>query len=391
MKNILSFFILLSISFSSVIAQNGVQFNHDTEWQKILAKATSENKVVFLDAYTSWCGPCKKMTRDIFPQKAVGDLFNSKFVNVKMDMEKGEGVAIAERYNIRAYPTLLFIASDGSLVHRAAGYHTVDQLLELANIALSPGKNLSSMEKKYNEGNRESDFLHDYTKTRWEAMDGSHGKIAEEYLATQSDWSTTENMKFLFTFLSNTDDSKMFDYLLENKSRFEEMYGKPSVSGKIQELIYNKIYDSKDASALEQIDELFAKAYAKDEAAMLSANFRLTYYRQAGDRENYAKSAIKFFKKYKKKVSTDQLNDAAWTFYEVIDNRKQLKRAVCWAKESIKRESNYYNNDTLAALYYKLGKKRRALKAAKAAIALAKANKLDHTETDGLVAKIKAL
>ena len=390
MKNILFFFILLSISFSSAIAQDGVQFNKNASWKEILDKAASENKIIFLDAYTSWCGPCKKMTRDIFPQKAIGDLFNSKFVNVKMDMEKGEGVDIAEQYHIKAYPTLLFIASDGSLVHRSAGYHTVPQLLELAGVALSPGKSLSSMEKKYNEGNREADFLRDYTKARWEAMDGSHAAIADEYLATQTDWESTDNMRFLFTFLGDT-DSKMFDHLLKNKGRYEEMYGKPTVAGRIQELIYNKIYDSKDNSALDQIDVLFAKAYPKEEAEMLSANFRLTYYRQAGDRENYAKSAVSFFKKYKKKASTDQLNDAAWTFYEVIENKKHLKKAVCWAKESIKRESNYYNNDTLAALYYKLGKKKKALKAANNAIALAKASKLDHGETDGLIAKINAL
>ncbi|MFK8102470.1 MAG: thioredoxin family protein [Saprospiraceae bacterium] len=390
MKNILFLFTLISLTATSAVAQDGVSFSKNLKWKEILAKAASENKVVFLDAYTTWCGPCKKMTRDIFPQKAIGDLFNDKFVNIKMDMEKGEGVAIAEQYNIKAYPTLLFIAGDGSLVHRAAGYHTVPQLLDLADVALSPGKSLSSLEKKYNEGNREPDFLHSYAKARWEAMDGSHGKIADEYLATQKDWSTTENMRFLFTFLADT-DSKMFEYLIANKARFEEMYGKPTIAGRVQELIYNKIYDSKDASALEQIDVLFAKAYPEDEAKILSANFRLMYYRQAGDRENYAKSAVKFFKKYKKKATTDQLNDAAWTFYEVIDNKKQLKQAVRWAKESIKRESNYYNNDTLAALYYKLGKKKKALKTANKAIVLAKENNLDHAETDNLITKINEL
>jgi uncharacterized protein YyaL (SSP411 family) len=59
-------------------------------------KAKKENKLIFVDAYASWCGPCKLMVKNIFPLKTVGDYYNSHFINAKIDMEKGEGIELAK-------------------------------------------------------------------------------------------------------------------------------------------------------------------------------------------------------------------------------------------------------------------------------------------------------
>ncbi|WP_391527360.1 thioredoxin fold domain-containing protein [Elizabethkingia anophelis] len=58
----------------------------------------------------------------MFTLQSVGDYYNSHFVNAKMDMEKGEGVELAKKYNVKAYPTYLFINGDGEIVHRVLGY-----------------------------------------------------------------------------------------------------------------------------------------------------------------------------------------------------------------------------------------------------------------------------
>ena len=112
---------LTNITFTLLSAQ-GIGFQSDTlRFQAVLDKAKAENKLVFIDAYTSWCGPCKRMAKDIFPQKAVGEVYNAAFVNVKMDMEKGEGPGLAQKYGVRSYPTLLYIGADGKVVHNASG------------------------------------------------------------------------------------------------------------------------------------------------------------------------------------------------------------------------------------------------------------------------------
>ena len=68
----------------------GIEFMDNEPWSKVLQRAKEQNRLIFMDCYTVWCGPCKGLAQDVFPQKQVGDFFNAHFVNVKYDMEKGD-------------------------------------------------------------------------------------------------------------------------------------------------------------------------------------------------------------------------------------------------------------------------------------------------------------
>ena len=83
-----------------------------------------------MDAYTTWCGPCKRMAAEVFTEPEVGRFYNENFINVKIDMEKGEGIELARQYDVYAYPTLLFINGEGELVHRGLGYQDFVQFYE---------------------------------------------------------------------------------------------------------------------------------------------------------------------------------------------------------------------------------------------------------------------
>lgn len=109
----------------------GIKFFKGT-WAQALAKAKAEKKLIFMDAYTSWCGPCKMMQVRTFPNKEVGDYFNKKFVSVKIDMEEGEGPSLAETYGVNAYPTLFFLDASGKVVKREMGFMSADKLLTAA-------------------------------------------------------------------------------------------------------------------------------------------------------------------------------------------------------------------------------------------------------------------
>lgn len=94
-----------------------------------LKKAKNEKKIVFVDAYADWCGPCKMMERNTFSNAEVADYFNSHFINLKMDVETAEGNAIAEDFGVTALPTLLFIGSDGKAIKKTIGYMDAERLL----------------------------------------------------------------------------------------------------------------------------------------------------------------------------------------------------------------------------------------------------------------------
>lgn len=86
--------------------------------QKAAEKA---GKPIFVDIYTTWCGPCKYLSSHIFPAQAVGDYMNATFVNTKFDAEKGEGIELAKKYAVKSYPTMLILNSKGEELGRLVG------------------------------------------------------------------------------------------------------------------------------------------------------------------------------------------------------------------------------------------------------------------------------
>jgi len=113
----------------------GIQF-FESSWSKAVNKAQKENKPIFLDAYASWCGPCKQLKRNTFTKKKAGDFFNAHFINVAIDMEKNEGPALAQKFGVDAYPTLIIADKDGNIVTYTKGYMNADQLLEFGKYGL---------------------------------------------------------------------------------------------------------------------------------------------------------------------------------------------------------------------------------------------------------------
>lgn len=141
MKNLL----FISLSFITVIViyafnkpnvdfkvdkEGGIQFQKGT-WEESLQQAKKENKLIFLDIYATWCGPCKKLKANTFSNEEVGIFYNTTFINVALDGENGEGIDLARRYGVRGYPTLLFIDAHGKVVSGTSGYHNPSEFLAL--------------------------------------------------------------------------------------------------------------------------------------------------------------------------------------------------------------------------------------------------------------------
>ncbi|MDE6377935.1 MAG: thioredoxin family protein, partial [Duncaniella sp.] len=123
-----------------------------------VAKAKAEGKLVFLDCYTSWCGPCKMMSSKIFPTQEVGDFMNPKFVSIKIDMEKGEGPSLVEKLQVSAYPTFIIFNGEGDEVGRFLGGSDAARFME--NVTKNSVANASAeMQKRFDACEREHQFL----------------------------------------------------------------------------------------------------------------------------------------------------------------------------------------------------------------------------------------
>ena len=142
MKYFLSLFIVACIGLSTTAFIDadskadevaGIQFSSmSLDEAKALAK--KENKLIFIDVYTTWCAPCKLMAKRVFVDEELGEIYNEQFINLKLDAEKSEdGKFVSRSYRVQGYPTLLFINNKGKLMKRTIGVQDKAAMLRLAS------------------------------------------------------------------------------------------------------------------------------------------------------------------------------------------------------------------------------------------------------------------
>jgi thioredoxin-related protein len=373
----------VSLLTASMSMAQGIAFESGS-WADALSKAKKENKLIFLDAYTSWCGPCKMMGKNTFTDKGVGDLYNARFVNMKVDMENGEGIQIAERYGVQAYPTLLFVDAEGSVAHRALGYHDPAQFITLGQQAADPARNMLGLDQRYQKGDRDPQFIMQYLEAKSAAFDPQVEKVALEFLDAQRDLQTADSRKVIMEYI-NDPKSKYFDYFLEYQEFFVAEYGQVRVDGKKQ-MALSALLETDTPPTPEEMAPMLQKLFPAD-AKQYQSLYAMSYYQGQGDINGFAKAAIDYYDHYNDATASD-LNEIAWTFYEQVENKEQLQHALKWAERSVALEEQYFNLDTLAALHYKTGNKKKARQYAKKAIAKAKATGEDYSETEALLKKM---
>ncbi|MFN3852676.1 MAG: thioredoxin family protein [Spirosomataceae bacterium] len=138
MKKLIIATILLSTFFISCSRQ-AIKMNFikekDKDFEQILTLAKQQKKIVFIDVYTTWCGPCKWMDENVFTDARVAEKFNKKFINYKIDGESFEGVNVVLKYSVGAYPTYIFVKPDGTPLHRIEGMMGAEGLVQEADFA----------------------------------------------------------------------------------------------------------------------------------------------------------------------------------------------------------------------------------------------------------------
>lgn len=184
MRTLLFYVFLLA---PCALAAQGIQFETGN-WSSVLAKAQKEKKLIYVDVYTTWCGPCKMLEKNIFPQKEAGDKYNALFVNYRLDAEKGEGIAFAKKYEVSGYPTNLFIDPENEkVVYRIMGAPMeVSGFNANADVALAEQKDpmmLQRYEEEFAKGNRNPEFLEKYLE-KTQRLDADNDVILDAYVAT---------------------------------------------------------------------------------------------------------------------------------------------------------------------------------------------------------------
>jgi thiol-disulfide isomerase/thioredoxin len=247
MRNFTTTLLALIVTLSTFAADE-IQFVKGMTWAQVKAKALKEKKMIFFDAYATWCGPCKYMDNSVYTQKAAGDYYNANFINVKMDMETGEGIALSEEFNVTAYPTFLFFSPEGKMVHKYVGGMEVDDFVQLGKDAKDPAKQYFTLKDKAKKG-----LLSDADFTTWASLaadldDEDADEILDNYYAKRTD--ILANKDIATTALLHTSNltEKQLSYLYANKTKIKQLleWDDAQINNTLYGILFNKALNAYD-------------------------------------------------------------------------------------------------------------------------------------------------
>ncbi|WP_426474964.1 thioredoxin family protein [Chryseobacterium balustinum] len=379
--------ILSFLFFAALAFAQGIKFEEGSNFKTILAKAKKENKLVFIDAYAVWCGPCKLMVKNIFPLKPVGDYYNANFVNAKIDMEKGEGIDLAKKFNVKVFPTYLFINGDGEEVHRTIGYVEEKDFIQFAMDAGDPNKRLTTLKQKFEKGEKESAFLLNLAElTVYNDTDFSN-RVLERYFAAKPEI-TQDNLQLLFQAMKSTDGAP-YKIFTERKADILKIIPEKNLENIEKNVKVNTVMAKAYNTTTKKLDEAYflaetQKFMTKEDAEKLLKRVKSSRALKDKDFATYEKINLELYKDYTAS-SSDELNSIAWNFFENVTTKSSLETAVKWAQESVNKNENYANTDTLANLYNKIGDKKNAKIWAEKSLQLGKAAGEDTADTEKLL------
>ncbi len=274
--------LLVNLIFTTGVSHaQGIDFK-DVGFEEALHQADSQNKLIFIDFYTDWCGPCKALARGPFMDKKLGDFYNQNFINLKLNAEKG-GIKAARKYRVNSYPTLLFVNAQGEIVYKVTGSRNVESLLASGKEALASTQSetsLLNLQKRFLEKQNDEAFLKTYIH-KMKEYGASPVEGIEAWLKVQTE--------------IKEDDVDMMEFLMNNQKYLV-------ASGKAEEILntnYNEYMDiatRAEESTLDNMKFRMAEntksiAYQKQDAEMM--RIFITAWKKLPEKKNFLGGKMK--------------------------------------------------------------------------------------------------
>ena len=420
MRKIALYFLLFPVYTNA----QEINFEKGT-WKESLAKSKAQNKPIFVDFFTTWCGPCKQLEQKVYSKPEVIQKMNANFINFKIDAEKGEGPQLAARFQVSAYPFLVWTDKNENVLLTDAGYMPVGEFMKSVDNALNQYREgrLEDYETQYRAGKRDANFLADFINKRKALMMDNQDLVEQYLLAIPASEQFSEKTLKLVANNSFTLNGKAIE-LLQNPMTFKK-FGISTldiVSITMSEYFRNAL-KRKDLGLLERLATFNVKLNPV-EAGRQNERYRMEFYKSMNNTAKYLETAQNLADKYLMNVSKEELNKQNQThfqefilpyrtgkadsikigtvrfdamkkmhsryasinfasdldgladeFYRNVTDKTVLQKAILWSRKSNEIDENpdYWN--TYAHLLYKMGIKNEAITAEEKALALAKIRK----------------
>lgn len=384
-----------SLLVAGLLTLSGLTFAQDVQfesgsWMDVNHKAMASGKLIMVDAYTEWCGPCKEMDKRMFHDNAeVADLINEHFVSFKVDCERGFGLDFARKFKVSAYPTLLFFNSEGQLIDRQMGYNPITEefiasIMEVVEMDHADTYGYDALQIRMEWPDFYKSAFRDANDSTWSPPKNEE---AYAFLDSQEDLFSEISWAVMMRFPL---DEKREQFFLTNYNTYLSKY-KKEASNKIRDIFFSRVAMAGKEGNKESFDKVMrdVKQYMPDEYDELFYWMSKYYFRTAKDWSGYAAQMQEVIDAGKREVSIEEVNDIAWTIYENVDDADLLKMALGWFKPFLD-DMDYFAADTYAALLYKTNELEAAEEWALKAIELGKQEGLNIEGTEELLEMIRS-
>ncbi len=274
---VLTIFLLIS---HSTFSQDLTVIEEDFEKATVLAK--QENKLLFIDFYTIWCGPCKKLDKYIFQNDSIRKIMAKDFILLKYDAEKDSIFNISKRYHLNSYPTAIILNSEGFVLNRKYGFagEEFEELNKSFAEYIEQSLKLNKENKIIKGFSNKKVNVHSYPQFYIDYVNRTNTKINEtkefeKYLEQNPDRMSQEFFSVVTYFAMNV-PSSLTDEYLNSKNTYIEMYGEGSVELALYFMSIGKFetsIDQKNEKMFEEAKQFIIKALGKDDAQNLIAMF----------------------------------------------------------------------------------------------------------------------
>ena len=375
MKKVLGVIVALFLC-SSVFSQ-GIEFQH-ISFNEALVKAKKENKMVFMDCFTTWCGPCKALAKNVFPQQEVGDYYNANYVCVKMDMEKGEGPELLKRYAIQGFPTLLFIDGDGKVISKRVGGTDATGLINDGKVAKDPNERLEVIQAKYKAGDRSKGIVVKYIALlQKNYLREEMAIVGGEYLKTLSNEDLLKGDNFnTLSMIGTKFESEKFQYVYNNRAKFVTIVGEEPVSNLIMYTYYGymqEVAGGNDFDKLKNVIADYQKLYPDPRNEFFAGQLYTEYYLTNSKFNKWLELTEEKITKSKEEGAKAYAGTLVGSAYGIArdvrfaEKPNFYEKAISWVNTAIENDADVEGTDLcLVQLYQKKGDKETALKYMKA-------------------------
>lgn len=372
-----------------IFSYEGIRFEMAMSWEQALTKAKTENKIIFLDCYATWCIPCKQMDQSVYPLEKVGKYFNEHFISLKVQMDTSENDGepvkswyadahyIQQQYKVDAFPTYLFFTPDGKLLNRGLGAKSANDFLNLAATTIDPKNQYYVLLDQYKHGKRDpAQMGYLARKTLLLGDTAQAGEIAKEYMLhlKKQDLFTKENIQFMSEFTKSSND-RGFKFFYQYADSINRVMNNDTYAQQIVQLI---IYQEMLQSSFEKANKLnetpswdqaklaIQKKYSLDYAARVVTAARMTWAYQHKNWADYTRYTVQYVEKFISKTNSAplfllSLNNYAWDVFLYSQDRKELEAALSWSGRALLGRPSANWMDTYANILYKLSRQKEAI------------------------------